>query len=154
MIGMLAGAALLAMPQLLGEPTQPMTVTIDHRGEDAGGEQLAFLLRERMRGSSSFSVMGEGAFYTVVIDSVDMSPVTLKPSTSYSIVVLADQSAHAGYPDGYITSKVGYCEVQRLARCADEEFAAVGTQIDEADQDMRRDVNEAVDGMMRGVRPQ
>ncbi|MNR96432.1 hypothetical protein D3C72_275870 [compost metagenome] len=153
MIGVFAAVTLLGATQILGEPKEPMTVEVDHRGDDAGGEQLAFLLRERLRGSSSFSVLGEGAFYKIVIDSVDMSSVTLRPSTSYSVVILADQSSQSGYPEGYITSKVGYCEVRLLAECATQEFIEAGTQIDEADQDMRRRVNEAVEEFMREIRP-
>lgn len=154
MISVLAAAALLVAPQILGESNEPMTVGVEHRGDDEGGEQLAFLLRERFRGSSSFRVLGDGAFYKIVIDSVDMRSVTLRPSTSYSVVILADQSSQSGYPEGYITSKVGYCEVRLLAECATQEFIAAGTQIDEADQELRHRVNEAVEELMQGLRPQ
>ena len=149
------GAVLLASTQVIGEPAGKIPLEIIHHGDDTGGEQLAFLLRDQFRASASFRVSSEDPSYRVFITSMDTSRITARASTTYAVVLTAAQTgSRFGYPDGYVTSAVYSCPIRDLTICAREAFIGAATQLELANKEYREAANAEIERMVGDLRPQ
>lgn len=142
--------AMLASAQVIGEPTEKLAVEIVHHGEDNGGEQFVFLLRDQFRRSASFRVSSEGPQFKLFVTSMDTTAITASPSTTYAIVLTASKAGESfGYPEGYITSAVYSCPIRSLSECAETAYAEVGAELEMAEREARAAANEAIERMYR-----
>jgi len=147
--------AVLASAQVIGEPPGKIPVEVIHFGDDSGGEQLAFLLRDQFRASASFRSTSEDPSYRVFITSMDSSRITVGSSTTYAIVLTAVQAgSQFGYPEGYLNSAVYSCPLRQLTTCAREAYIAAATELELANKEYRDAANADIERMVRELRPQ
>ncbi|NSX31783.1 MULTISPECIES: hypothetical protein [Brevundimonas] len=144
----------MSSAQVIGEPTEKLTVEIVHHGDDSGGEQFVFLLRDRFRASSSFRVSSEGPQFKLIVTSMDTTAITVGPSTTYAIVLTAPRLGDGfGYPEGYITSAVYSCPMRSLSQCAESAYGEVGAELELAEKEARDAANEAIERMYLEAAP-
>jgi hypothetical protein len=150
----LLSALTFAGAQVIGEPTEKFAVEIVHHGEDRGGQQFVFLLRDQFRRSASFRVTSEGPQFKLFVTSMDTSTITVGPSTTYAIVLTASKAGEGfGYPEGYITSAVYSCPIRSLSECAATAYGEVGAELELAEKEARAAANEAIEQMYRDTAP-
>ena len=136
--GALAVAATLwlLMPMASAQVDR-MPVELDHSGDDVVGQQLAFELREAIRGSSAMRlvVRGESAPSFVVslvtVESFKSSPGT---GTAAAVLLLVDGN---GYPlrGFHVGALVQTCGANRVQDCARQLVAQIDGMIEYVKKD-------------------
>ena len=110
----------LALTGEVAAQTQRVPVEILHAGEDTAGRQLAFELREVIRGSQGMRLVTEGEAETRIVlhlASVDSSTTSPGSGTSMSVAITVD-SRTIDMRGLYLTVVQQVCGLNRLQSCA------------------------------------
>lgn len=130
----IAVAAFAACSLTSPSPVQAQdTIYVNHEGDDRVGKNLAFAIRERLRGSNLVQLSQEkqGAVYTLQVVTLAMPDSDV--STTYSVALTVDSGATFAY---FMTNYVGYCGADRLTSCAENIYSYAGRAI-EREQETR-----------------
>ena len=121
-------------PAVSQEP--PVKVLVAHSGDDSAGKQLAFFLKDKIRGSSTFADNSAEAAGGMGVQLITMDPNGARNQTIYSATIVL-RTAHG--LDYYMTSFVGVCGTSRLSECAQSLYADLGQQL----EDIRKMIRDA-----------
>ena len=121
-------------PSCFAQAGQKISVVVEHAGIDDVGQQLAFELRELIRGSQGMRlVVASEADPRVVAHVVTAVGLTAGKSTATSVSVVYD-SANVPLRGYFMTSSVQICGSTRTHDCA----RSIVAEIDAAIQDIRK----------------